>query len=398
MGTTQLGTELALRSVADEWDAPAPALDSSRSVMFADTLAWAVSHNIPIHEALQTLPFYVRQMRTPGLSAGRKWAFLRNISHKFTEHFLWQFPNIRWSWNLDMVVRELQSGQTLSDALNRHLRPHFPRYFILGIAKAERDGRLGDALPVLARQLSLPISTARERLAEWWYVGARAVTAMYVLMFLILNVVPKLHCIVSDLADDADVRFGILTTLAARLMSSVLVPLGMVGLFMWKGGRWGEWLCMKIPFIGRERKRFIVSDFAAGMAAFLRQGADIPDAAEWCSKATRSFWLRTRIGTFIKKVRSGAEWSQAWREMKIGLSLCDWWAVNSAAREDPASGFDLMCEWLDYEIRASTHRMRAWVDPVGTMILGLIVGMITYEFFNCLRGLVQHIMDSAFVI
>jgi len=64
--------------------------------------------------------------------------------------------------DINAVFRDVRTGAELSGALERHC-PHLPEQTVDMIRDAERDGRLGDALPIVADYLLDAASEAQTR-------------------------------------------------------------------------------------------------------------------------------------------------------------------------------------------------------------------------------------------
>jgi len=369
------GNELMLSTPADSYTGIGLNRDTSRACMVADTLAWAVSHAIPIPEALKSLPFY-KNIPSPSQRWRARLTTLRDLFIPF--HPLFWLVNIRWSWNLRLVIQDLEKGEPLSAALERNLRRYFPGFYLMGIAKAESDRHLDTALPVLARQLNFPASVASERKMEFAFAAWKTLIAVQILFFIIVMVVPKFDMIFEDLLGSAPPVMGPTAVVTGSILKISIFVLVTIFILSRIEGI-GEYVLLHIPFVRQERKRFILCDLARSMAVFIRQGEDLLAAAEWSMKSTRSHWLRKRLDVFIASLRNGEDWVEAWANMKLGRALDEWLIRNAAVRQDPASGFELLAQWLHQEIEFTTRRLEKWIDPCYTLAIALIVGNIAYH-------------------
>jgi len=364
--------------------AAAMSRDRSRACMVADTLAWAVRHGIPLPSALTALPFY-RRLPVPVGAVGRLADGLKWVTRPLRPLRAW--TNTRWSWNLGRFLHDIEAGMPTSKALHRHCRRHFPRFFLLGMAKAEADGRLDTALPVLARQLRYPAAVAAERRMELQLAGWRMLCTVWVMLFVLTRALPMIDNVYADLTGAPGMPL-------TPLLQALAVPLLLVFLVLGSvliGAHVpviGEQMILHLPGLGRERRRFALAELAGGMSAFLQQGEDLPTAADWCMQSTRSIWLRRRLRRFTAALREGVPWIDAWDRMRVGRPLHNWILRNAAAREDPVAGFEMMAHWLQQEIDLMTRRLNRWVEPVCTLFLAAIVGLIAWQMFNMLTQLI----------
>jgi type IV pilus assembly protein PilC len=392
-----LYSELALSPASDNYSGLGLNRDASRACMLADTLAWAVSRNIPLTEALQSLPFYVR-LPGPSRTWRSRFGFLRDSFIPFRP-FFW-LMNLRWSWNIRLMIQDLEKGEPLSAALEKNLGRYFPGFYLMAIARAEAEDILETALPVLAHQLNYPAAVASKRKIELFFVVWKIIITVHVLIFVLVAVMPRFEEIFSDLLDmpapslkwslvlfgaSPDWAWSVASVAGMVFKTGILVIIALFILSRSEGI--GEYVLLHIPGFGKERKRFLLCDLAMSMSAFLRQGEDIVAAAEWSLKATRSSWMRKRLEKFITSLRSGTRWVDAWDQMAISAPLDQWLVRNASLRQDPASGFELLGQWIHQEIEFTTRRMERWIDPCCTIGIAVIAGSLAYYTFMVLTSL-----------
>lgn len=360
--------------------------NSSRACIVADAMSWAVGHDIPIQEVLPCLPFF-RQAVSRGHIGF--WIAVWAIAPLLLALPSPFFGDILWSVKLRRVIRDLNSGRPLGLTLSRHLRSRFPGFFLVGIQRAEEEGKLHVALPVLAHQLNYPCAVAAQRKAELGLVGVKLLTTGMTVGFLSTTVLPKFQCILDDLGGDAMHVTGFAVIAAVVSWTwTIVVGAVMLGYALRKLGATGEWVRLHLPLLGRELRRFILGDLALSMAVFLRQGDDIVAAATWSESASRSRWMKRRLKGFIGEVSSGVHWAEAWRNMGVGKPMEQWLIKNASSREDPASGFELLAEWLHAETATSTRRMAQLVDPICTLALACMIGWIAHEVYATLISMI----------
>jgi type II secretory pathway component PulF len=348
--------------------------------MFADTLSWAVRRGIPLSEAMNSLPFF----RNSGLARSTilfalGW-FLKPLF--FLVPVPW-FIDIHWSRYIRRALADLAKGEKLSVALHRHLYRYFPDFYFLAIGKAETEGRLVEALPLLARQLNFPSQVASERKSALFIVGIKLLVAANVIGFLLVYVVPRFEMIIYDLTGRSDGPAGFLPLVYVTSFIQFTIPvLILLHVVVPRMGVAGEYLLLNLPLTGRDLKRLYVGEAARSMAVFVRQGETLVSAAEWSLKASRSRWMKKRLQRFLNRLRTGEQWDEAWRAVHKGPPLNQWAIKNAASREDPAGGFELLGEWLHSAVDSSTRKIELWVDPVCTLALGAVVWQVAYYVFS----------------
>lgn len=362
---------------------------ASRASMIADVLALCSRRRIPLQDGITTLPFYRSDRPLMALLIWLGWvltplAFMLPLS--------W-LRDMTWSYRLRRFSRLLDGGVKLSAALRTAFPGVFPEFYLLGIERAEQTSRVETALPTLAAQLSMPFHIERVRRASMLPLLCRILALSFVLSFLTSGVLPKFAELSTDILGGTERPAPSLTF--PRFITPILQIAGLLSailILLPRCGRGGAFLAARIPIIGGNSRRMALAELAQGMAAFTRQGESILTAAEWCSKASRSRWLQRRLEQCILEMRKGIRWDVAWNGMQLGRPLDQWVIANAASREDPASGFELVAEWLHQEIRQSTRRLERWIEPIGTLAIGLIVWLIADHVFSTLTAIMQALM------
>jgi len=354
----------------------------------ADTLAYAATRGIPFADALRNLPFYTEPKLTlKSPAALNEWLCV-------------QLPALYpMAWGTDSrfrararrLIEELDKGEPLSYAVEAALGRWVPAYFVLGLEKAENQGRVAAVLPALAASLSYPRAVTRERASAFVLAIARVLVTMPILFGLSVFILPKLTQMEYELLGAQGNYFHQMGAAA-----SVLLPImhwavigSLLVFLVTRIDVIGERVILWIPFVRRDCLRMRVADMTRGMLAFTRTGEDVLTAAEWTYAATRSPWMARRLKAFIEAVSAGRNWAAAWQEMRLGVPLADWLVHNAAAREDPASAFELLLDKCILDTQRTTCRLHALVDPVCVLLLGVMVGAVAYGAFSFLARLVD---------
>ena len=362
----------------------------SRACMLADTLAWAVARDVPLDDALVSLPFFLG-MPVPSWRVRRHFTLLKWALWPFRCVMWW--VTLRWSWYLGAFMKDLESGQTLHRSLTLSMSRQFPRFYLQGVARAEAEGRLETALPILARQLRFPSTVFGERKASLLLGGWRLLMTLWVILFMTSAVVPKFDAIFEDLLGRSHPALSVYFGTSGEVLAWIIA--GAIGVFLYsKLPVIGEYILFLIPGVGRERKRLVLSELASSMAVFLRQGGDVLSAAEWSMETTRSTWLRGRLRRFIAAMKAGTSWADAWSQMDLPPGLDAWIVKQAATREDPAGGFELMAEWLYQEIHLVTRRINRWFEPCCTLVFAVVVGLMAWQVFALLTDLITSMAEG----
>ncbi len=169
----------------------------------------------------------------------------------------------------------------------------------------------------------------------------------------------------------------------------IAVPLNALGRRVPDGWSRGieRWL-FAVPLVGPQLRCLRLWEVAQGMTAMTLAGADVATAAAWTRDASRSPSARVALERFIREVRAGRNWADAWEMLGLGKPMHDWLVRNAAAREDPASGFQLLEEWLTDEASVLAQRTVRWLEPALILANCAFLGSIVVCTFSLLIRMV----------
>ena len=318
-----------------------------------------------------------------------------------------ELPVIRNSWDrgLERVVENLKEGQPLSEAL-RSLQDNFlPRYIVLAIAKAEADGQLATVLPEMARRLQFAVDLRSMRWSKMNVPLIELMMIIFVTFGAILSFLPKFHRIFDELLEGmapsyTEYLFAIAGNLRAWIM--VFTQLILLILVVWvlkffQPGIFNfsfleGWL-LWVPGIGTHFKRKGLMEVAGAIACFTAAGDDITTAAEWTAKCTSRKWLKFRLNGFIKRLKAGENWVDAWDKMRLGSNLHRWMIRNAAGRPaELARSLEMLHIWLADEVVGRARLFHSFMAAGIILFNALIAGTIAFILMSSLFLILQTVI------
>jgi type II secretory pathway component PulF len=358
----------------------------SVACIVAETLAHAVARGIPLAEALRHLPFYVTPKLGPVLSGVNRWTMdmLFLLLPRFWSR---QYP---LSLALEKLIEQTDQGESLSYALETSLADYLPAYYILGVEKAEREGRLESVLPVLAESLAYPRFIRDERLAALRVALLRAVVLVPLLLGISTFIMPRFGKMVEEITGGASGGHSYLLLNALLLMVIWGGLLAALVLLLSKIFLVREYFWLRTPFLRRSYRRVQLVELIRALLAFLRSGEDMVSAARWAQRGVRSPWLQERIGVFVGAMESGVDWAEAWRRMAFGVDDVDWVVHNAMVRESPVEGLEMVLDKLFQDVQSTTRRWAALADPVCVVVLATPVAYFAFRMFSWLILIVEE--------
>jgi type II secretory pathway component PulF len=305
--------------------------------------------------------------------------------------YLSWFGDVGWTLRLRRVIDSLEEGLPLALALREELGWRLPAYFLEGLRVAETQGNLETALPLLASQMRLPAMVKWRRFWTSAPLLLEALVLVVVIGFVKTFIFPRFQ----EILEDQGVAWSALPQLPPGVVGLVGVAAFWYCAFglVWVLGPWldrsGAHLLSWVPYVSRSARRLLLLDFARSMAVLLGQRVSMPAAARLATQSARSPWLRNRVDAWVTALEAGEDWVGAWERSRLGSALEDWLVRMAAVREDPASGFALMVEWLEQEVACDVAAFERWVTPCTILMLGVLTGSFAATIISGMTAIVR---------
>ncbi|OGV54334.1 MAG: hypothetical protein A2X45_05630 [Lentisphaerae bacterium GWF2_50_93] len=361
-------------------------LSYSKAGILASTIAWAAAHDIPFDEALST-------MTDCGTVRGKD-DLLPHFSNFFRK---------KWSTSLELAIIDIKKGASLHVALKKRLSNYLPAYFLDAVEQAEKEGCLADVMPRFAKRINFMTDIKMKISSALVFPVFEFTIIMLVISGLMIFIVPKFEKIYSELLEGTETPVILSRYVAVSnwLSSNFFTMFMFFLLFMIIYNPLKPYLkpifeeiLVRIPFLNRSVKRNALLELAGSMASYLASGKDIAEAAEISASTIGRPWMRKKLLKFAESVKSGKDWADEWRKMKLGVSINDWIVTNSAARNNPAEGFDTMLVWLSNDVSKSSVKRLRWIESSGILFIGLIVASTAIALLGSIFRIIGYLAEA----
>lgn len=290
---------------------------------------------------------------------------------------------------LSRIVNDLESGDTLTDALRRHGETFDPVYCAIVAA-----GESSASLPAMFERLAGIV--ARRRSMRNKIIGALAYPTLLVCMsakilgVMILFVLPRFNGMFTQLGvkPPAITRALLHTGDFARnhwlwLAAGAVAAVGAIvwTLLSQRGRAWLANFQLSIPIIGRLRSRLIQAQAFRTMGMLLESKVGVIDALELARQATRNRRFQKLFDAIEDAVTAGGSLSAALDSSRlIDPSLCQ------AVRTGEESGrmgeaMTYSADVLDETTAELMNAVMKLMEPAILMVMGVLVGGIAIALF-----------------
>jgi general secretion pathway protein F len=289
---------------------------------------------------------------------------------------------------LSKVVRSLveavRAGKSLAASMGEHPEM-FPKIYINMIRAGEAGGILEGVLRYLTEYMDSTLALKEDIKSALIYPVILAAAAGISLVVLFVFVIPKFAAIFRDngkaLPWITKIVIGFSQFLADYGWTLLLVlcaaAVGAIFYIRTAEGR-SEWdrLSLRSPLIGDLLRKFETARFSRTLAALLKGGVPMLEALGTVQGVVANRLLARAISQVQARVREGKGMARPLGESGLFPPL----ALNMIAVGEETGKLETMltevANYYDQEVKRSTKRLTALLEPVLILAMGLIIGIV----------------------
>jgi len=319
-------------------------------VLFAEQFASLIQAGVPLNQSLTTLSM---QATDPTLKQA-----------------------------LREVRARVEAGTSLSEAM-RHYPEVFPPLMVRLVAAGELGGFLEVALSRIARYLDAAYTLQQEIKSALMYPVFVIFVVIAAVIGLLVFVVPVFARIYALAGKALPLPTQILLGISGFLRANGLWLLAALAAGAWafisyartpEGARVvGRWL-VRLPIVGPLVHKNEIARFARTLASLYASGVNVVAALEAARDLVGNAFLRDAVDDVIEDVTKGLTLSQAMaKRAEIFLPLF----VRMVGVGEESGQLDAMVDqaagYIEREVSYSTKRLASMIEPVMTLVVGILV-------------------------
>lgn len=294
---------------------------------------------------------------------------------------------------LERLHQDLERGVSLEDAVDKQ-HEYFPRVYPALIRAGEATGNLAGVMGVVSQHATRMADIKQRMQTALIYPVILSVTALFIISFLMLKVVPvfkeifqefggplpgptRLMLEISDLFQHS---FGnLLITLA------ILAGLGF-GLLIWLrssvAGRCRlDTLRLYLPWIGPTYHLGVQARFCRLMALLLESRVPVLDAMELSGAASGSPVLERALEDAVLEVASGERLADALEHTRFfGHDTC-WLLSTSEERGTTEEALSNLASRFEHQAVAHENFLGVMAAPVFVLAIGFVVAFVAFSLY-----------------
>mgnify|MGYP002624321748 CR=1 FL=1 len=297
------------------------------------------------------------------------------------------------------VADRIAAGQALSDALASHPKAFPPIYCAL-VRAGEQSGSLPKVLHSMAGFLEWRLEIAGTVKQAMIYPVVVGVAGYSMVLFLLSFVIPRLGSVLDKignelpaasrmLIDGSDFVAGNIGPIAAGSVASLVAFLLLLRAPVFRGivlGALGA-----LPVVRDVVRTFAIAQFARTFGVLLNAGLTMTNALQLGAASVSLPDLRGRIDAARERILGGARLAEALEDEEVlppvAMSMVQ---VGEEAGRLPIT-FERLGRLYDREVRDSVKRALALLEPVVTVLLGVVVGgvavLVVVTIYSAMKGL-----------
>lgn len=311
-----------------------------------------------------------------------------------------QTANKTFKEQLGTVVKDVESGINLADALEKHPNTFSPIYVNM-VRAGETGGILDDILKKLAQQQEKDAAIKGKVKSATTY--PLVLLAITVLAFFVLTmfVVPKIGSLVTNLGGP-DAKLPLQTQIMLNvsefirnkwyLVAAVFIG-GPVYVNHWrktpKGKKLFDAFLLKIPIIKVLVTKVAIARFARIFASLMGAGVSVLESLQVTAQALGNHVIEQELLNAAKEVKNGKQLSQSISEIKIFPPIVSQMLAVGEETGKTDTVFIKVADFYEEEVDTVVNSLSSILEPVMIVVMGGMVGLIAASVIGPITSLNQ---------
>ncbi|WP_286745307.1 type II secretion system F family protein [Aquabacterium sp. UBA2148] len=283
------------------------------------------------------------------------------------------------------LIDRIQNGSTLADAMAADPGV-FSEVMVHLVRSGEVTGQLSEVLGELVRSLKWQSELASQTKKLLMYPAFVTITITGVVVFLMVYLVPQLVSFIRNMGQDIPFQTRLLIWLSGAFVNYwwLILPTPVaVVLGVGAAARANEQfrfklheIMLRIPVLGPVIKKIILARITDSFALMYRTGIPVIEALSYCERITTNLPVQQALVRTRERIANGTSISDAFGAESLFPTL----VVRMLRVGESTGGLDEALANVSYfftrDIEESIERVQALIEPVLTVVLGLILGWI----------------------
>jgi len=280
------------------------------------------------------------------------------------------------------VVYDVESGQTLADALRKHPKA-FSDLYVNMVAAGEAGGILDTILQRLAQFLEKNDAIIRKVKGAMVYPAVIMSVAVIAIAVLLIFVIPTFQNMFASVNLDLPLPTRIVIGMSNVLKSYWWAIIGVIGISVFALTRYYKTaaghlqidaLMLRFPVLGDLLRKSAVSRFTRTLGTLISSGVSILDGLEITARTAGNMVIHNAVMESRQSIAGGDTISAPLQRSKVFPPM----VISMIAVGEQTGGLDEMlskiADFYDEEVDAAVGTLLSLMEPIMIVVLGVIVG------------------------
>lgn len=284
----------------------------------------------------------------------------------------------------EQALAEVQGGKPVSEALAEHPKL-FNEVFTQTLRAGEASGQFAEVSQQLADFQEMEVQRRSQIVSALVYPGILATTAIFVVVFLLTFVIPRMSGIFESMGDSLPVTTKMLLAITGFLTTKGLyIIVGLVAAFFgykaWVATEPGAYardqFLLNAPILGPVVRKATVSRFARVLGTLVFGGVPILLAIEIAGMAAGNRVFRRSAILVESDVREGKRIAEAMRDAGAFPPVLTHMVAVGEETGELSKMLTRVSTSLDFEVDNGMRRLTSLVEPFIVLTMGTFVGFV----------------------
>jgi len=283
------------------------------------------------------------------------------------------------------VLESIEGGKNLSQAL-AEFPEVFTRVFVSLIRSGEQTGKLPAVLKGLTETLKWEDELAAQTKKLMMYPAFVGSIVLVVTFFLMIYLVPQMTGFIRNMGQDVPLQTRILIVVSDvfvnywwAIAAAPFVAWGALKLAIARNPAVEYALDdykLRLPVLGPILRKIILSRFASSFAMMYSSGITVLDAIRSCEEIVGNKPIEQALKTAGQQIAEGKNLTVAFQDLNIFPPL----VIRMLRIGEGTGALDTsllnVAYFYNREVRESIGKVQAMIEPVMTIVLGLLLGWV----------------------
>jgi type IV pilus assembly protein PilC len=300
---------------------------------------------------------------------------------------------------LEGVLHDVESGNTLADALRQHPKVFSPLYVNM-VAAGETGGILDTILLRLSVFLEKNEALARKVKGAMIYPGVISFVAVSAIVVLLLFVIPTFQSMFASFNQQLPLPTRVVIGMSAILQAWWWAMLAGAGAAAFLFRRWlatpggrltFDRLMLRVPILGNLARKSAVARFTRTLGTLLSSGVAILDGLEITARTSGNRVIHDAIMRSRSSIAGGESISQPLRQSGVFPPMVTQMINVGEETGDLDGMLTKVADFYDDEVDVAVESLLKAMEPAMIVILGTVVGGMIVAMYLPIFGMINTI-------